>query len=199
MGPFLGTLWRTFSWRSTHNRRLPWSWMPAFCELPSAVQAMLEGLHCGRWRGSSLWREGALAPWGPVFKEVLLFQLCGPASGSCRPGGGRGADSLAVAVLGPLWGSTEACLGACHPRPLPDPPRPILGHFLFRLRWKMKAPGRSSPAGSPETLQGHPDARLTCSPPCPPCWTLLSAAQDPLAGGFPVTSQGLAVLQVPGP
>lgn len=63
-----------------------------------------------------------VAPWGPVFKEVLLFQLCGSASGSCRPGGGRGADSLAVAVLGPLRGSTEAARVLVTPGPSPTLP-----------------------------------------------------------------------------
>ena len=53
--------------------------------------------------------------------------------------------------------------------------------------------GTAQGAGSPEIPQGHLEAQQTCSPQCPWCQTLPSAAQDLLPGGFPITNQGPAV------
>lgn len=122
--------------------------------------------------------------------EGLLFQLCGWASGGCRPSG-----------LG-LWGR-ELCLGGVEAQSatlLRHPPRPLLGHFKTSGGRKSRPPeGPAQGAGNPEIPQGHLEAWQTCSPQCPRCHTLPSAAQDLLPGGLPITSQGPAVFWSPYP
>ena len=126
-------------------------------------------------------------PLGPAFREGRGFYS------SCVVGLLAAADPV-------CWGcGDQSCAWAVwrpyRPRSSATLPAPSLATSrLQEVENQGPLEGTAQGAGSPEIPQGHLEAQQTCSRQCPWCQTLPSAARDLLPGGFPITSQGPAVL-----